>query len=51
MTDLLLDMLALVGGLSLVFAAMAAFSDYLIPAIARRPWRTNRRPAATRRAK
>lgn len=46
MIELTLAMLALVGGLCLLFAAMAAISDYLIPAVAAKPWRARRRPAA-----
>lgn len=45
MIELTLVMLALVGGLCLLFAAMAAISDYLLPAVAAKPWRA-KRPAA-----
>lgn len=52
MIEILVVLSALVGGLCLLFAAMAAISDYLIPAVAAKPWRANRRrPAATRRAR
>lgn len=46
MIELTIAMLALVGGLCLLFAAMAAISDYLIPAVAAKPWRAKRRVAA-----
>ena len=42
MIELTLAMLALVGGLCLLFAAMAAISDYLLPAVAAKPWRSKR---------
>ena len=51
MTEIIIAMCAMVGGLCLLFAAMAAVSDYAIPYLASKPWRTNRRPAATRRAR
>lgn len=52
MTEIIIAMCALVGGLCLLFAAMAAVSDYAMPYFARRPWRVNRRrPAATRRVR
>lgn len=49
MTELLLDLLAFVGGLSLIFAALAALADYGMPYLARKPWRPQRRPQATYR--
>ena len=49
MIELTLAMLALVGGMCLIFAAMAAISDYLLPAVAAKPWRAKRRPAAVYR--
>lgn len=45
MIELTLAMLALLGGLCLLFAAMAAISDYLIPSLEAKPWRA-KRPAA-----
>ena len=51
MIELIIVMAALVGGLCLLFAAMAAVSDYAMPYLASKPWRTHRRPAATRRAR
>ena len=42
MIELTIAMLALVGGLCLLFAAMAAISDYLIPSISAKPWRSKR---------
>jgi len=51
MLDLTIAMLALIGGLSLVFFALGLVSDYALPALMRKPWRTHRRPAATRRAR
>lgn len=49
MLDLTLAMLALIGGLSLVYAAMAFLADYALPYLSRKPWRPARRPAATYR--
>ena len=51
MTDMLLYLLSLIGGLSLVFFVLGLVSDYALPALMRKPWRTHRRPAATRRAR
>lgn len=48
MTELLV-LLALVGGLSLIYAAMAALADYALPYLASKPWRPQRRPQATYR--
>ena len=49
MTELIIALLALVGGLSLLFAAMAALADYALPYLASKPWRPQRRPQATYR--
>ena len=49
MIELTIAMLALVGGLCLLFAAMAAISDYLLPSLMAKPWRAKRRPAAVYR--
>ena len=46
MIELAISVLAMVGGLCLLFAAMAAISDYLLPAVAAKPWRAKRRVAA-----
>lgn len=51
MTEALFIVLALAGACSLAFAALAGLADYALPYFARRPWRTHRRPAATRRAR
>ena len=51
MTEIIIAMCALVGGLCLLFAAMAGLADYVLPALEAKPWRANRRPAATRRAR
>ena len=44
-----LTLLALIGGLSLIFAGLAFASDYIVPFVARRPWRPARRAATYRR--
>jgi hypothetical protein len=49
MLDLTIAMLALIGGLSLVYAAMAFLADFALPYLSSKPWRPNRRPAATYR--
>lgn len=46
MTEIIVGMSALVGGLSLLFAGMAIVSDYVIPFVARMAWRRWRRPSA-----
>jgi hypothetical protein len=51
MIEVLVVLSALVGGLCLLFAAMAGLADYVLPALEAKPWRANRRPAATRRAR
>ena len=52
MIELILVVLALVGGLSLIFGALAGLADYVLPAIEGKAWRINRhRPAATYRRK
>ena len=52
MIEILIVMSALVGGLCLLFAALAGLADHVLPALEAKPWRVNRqRPAATRRAK
>ena len=52
MIEILIVLSALVGGLCLLFAAMAGLADYVLPALEAKPWRVNRRrPAATRRAR
>jgi len=47
MIEVLVVLSALVGGLCLLFAALAGLADYALPYFARKPWRVNRRPAAT----
>ena len=49
MIELTLTMLALVGGLCLLFTALAGLADYVLPAVAAKPWRAKRRPAAVYR--
>ena len=49
MTEALLVLLALVGSLSLIFAALAALADYALPYLSSKPWRGTRRPQATYR--
>lgn len=52
MIEILIVLSALVGGLCLLFAAMAGLADYVLPALEAKPWRVNRRrPAATRRTR
>ena len=51
MLDLTIAMLALIGGLSLVYAAMAFLADYALPYLARKPWQPSRRAQATYRRK
>ena len=46
MIELTLAMLALVGGLCLLFSALAGLADYVLPAVAAKPWRAKRRVAA-----
>lgn len=40
---------AIVGACAFAFAILAGIADYLIPALARRPWRPARRAQATYR--
>ena len=47
MTEIIIAMSALVGGLCLLFAALAGLADYALPYLSRKPWRVNRRHAAT----
>jgi hypothetical protein len=49
MLELTITLLALIGGLSLIFAGLAFASDYIVPFVARRPWRPARRAATYRR--
>lgn len=49
MFELTITLLALIGGLSLVYAAMAFLADFALPYLSSKPWRPNRRPAATYR--
>ncbi len=49
MFEILFAVGAITGVCALGFAVMAGVSDYLIPAISRKPWRPARRPAATYR--
>ena len=42
---------AIMGACALAFAFLALLSDYVLPALARRPWRPARRAAATYRRK
>ena len=52
MIEILVVLSALVGGLCLLFAAMAGLADYVLPALEAKPWRTHRRrQAATRRTR
>jgi hypothetical protein len=51
MTEALFIVLALAGACSLAFAFMAFAANYALPYLASKPWRTHRRPAATRRAR
>lgn len=47
MTEIIIAMCALVGALCFLYAALAGLADYALPYFARKPWRVNRRPAAT----
>lgn len=49
MTIALFTVLMIAGACGLAFALMAAVADYLLPAIARKPWRPARRAQATYR--
>ena len=52
MIEILIVLSAMVGGLCLLFAALAGLADHVLPALEAKPWRANRRrPAATRRAR
>ena len=51
MIELIIVMAALVGALCFLYAALAGLADYVLPHLASKPWRTHRRPAATRRAR
>jgi len=47
MTEIIIAMCALVGALCFLYAALAGLADYALPYFARKPWRVNRRHAAT----
>lgn len=49
MLDLTIALLALIGGLSLAYAALAFLADFALPYLARKPWQPGRKPAATYR--
>lgn len=52
MIEILILLSALVGGLCLLFAALAGLADHVLPALEAKPWRVNRRrQAATRRVR
>ena len=49
MFEALFIVFAMCGAISLAYAILAFAADYALPYFARKPWRVNRRPAATYR--
>ena len=47
MFEALFVVLAMLGAISLAYAILAFAADYALPYFARKPWRVNRRHAAT----
>lgn len=47
MFELIFILMAMIGAISLAYALLAFAADYALPYFARKPWRVNRRHAAT----
>lgn len=47
MFELIFILMAMLGAISLAYAILAFAADYALPYLASKPWRVNRRHAAT----